>query len=80
MVGTVARMTKRELTGCSKRQPTRLQERENRRRTLWGTLRILSSRERRLGKGASWRAGAGRVKYRSFQQPGEGEHERDSRD
>ena len=36
-------------TGCSKRQPTRPQVRENQRRTLWGTLRILSSRERSWG-------------------------------
>jgi len=34
---------------CSKRQPTRPQVRENLRRTLWGTLRILSNRERSWG-------------------------------
>ena len=36
--------------GCSKRHPTRPQASHNRRRTLWGTLRIVTNRERR------WRA------------------------
>jgi hypothetical protein len=49
MAATVARMTKHDMKGCSKRQPTRPQGRKNRRRTLWGTLRILSSRERSWG-------------------------------
>src|SRR5712691_6548172 len=33
--------------GCSKRHPTRPQASQNRRRTLGGTLRILTNRERR---------------------------------
>ena len=32
----------------------------------WGTLRISMSRERCLGKGASWRAGVGRVRRATF--------------
>src|SRR5690349_16872432 len=35
--------------------PTRPKARKNRRRTLWSTLRVLESRERSSGKGASRR-------------------------
>jgi hypothetical protein len=35
----------------------------------WGTLRISMSRERSMGKGASQRAGVGRVIRTAFQRP-----------
>ena len=61
-------------------EPTRPQEKNNRRHTLLtrpapscgaalsrgGTLRIISIRERSLGQGASRRAGVGRVNMGSF--------------
>jgi hypothetical protein len=34
--------------------------------SLRATLRIASIRERSMGKGAFWRAGVGRVKWRTF--------------
>jgi hypothetical protein len=39
----------------------------------WGTLRLVTTRERRSGKGASWRAGAGRVECCQFHRPTTGE-------
>ena len=55
-----------KLQAVQKGRPARPQARKNRRRTLWGTLRILANGERRVGKGASRRAGVGRVRRADF--------------
>jgi hypothetical protein len=67
--------------GCAKSHSTRPQASQNRRRSVfhppapscqdslfseWGTLRILTNRKRRVGKGASRRDWAGRVRKEAF--------------